>query len=36
MSGINDYCWITIDIDPEPLFELMSRRRSKQIEEGAL
>lgn len=36
MSGITDYCWITIDIDSEPLFELMSKRRSKQIEEGAL
>jgi len=31
MDGITDHCWIIIDIDSEPLFELMSRKKEREF-----
>lgn len=31
MEGRTDGCWIIIDIDPEPLFELMKRKRNREL-----
>lgn len=31
MEGRTDSCWIIIDIDPEPLFELMKKKRDREI-----
>lgn len=36
MLGLKDWCWIIIDIDNEPLFELQKRKKDQEMERSLL